>query len=46
MKIKYEVQDAMESLGISELRKHQIKPINHIQSRDDVLVISPTSSGK
>ena len=46
MKIKYEIQDAMNTLGIRKLRKHQIEPVNRIQSRDDVLVISPTSSGK
>ena len=46
MKIKYKLQVAMSTLGISELRKHQIEPINSILSRNDVLVISPTASGK
>ena len=46
MKIKYEIQDAMNTLGIRKLRKHQIEPVNRILSRDDILVIAPTSSGK
>ena len=39
MKIKYKLQVAMSTLGINELRKHQIEPINSILSRNDVLVI-------
>lgn len=46
MKIKYDVQDAMDTMGISELRKHQIKAIDSILSHADTLMIAPTSSGK
>ena len=46
MKIKHEVQDAMDTMGIIKLRKQQIKPINSILSCEDTLMIAPTSSGK
>ena len=46
MKIKHEVQDAMDTMGIIKLRKQQIKPINSILCCEDTLMIAPTSSGK
>lgn len=46
MKIKYPVQEASTKLGITTLRKFQIKPINSILDGHDTLVIAPTSSGK
>lgn len=46
MKTKLCIKAAMEKLGLSKLRKHQSKPINALLDHRDVLLISPTGSGK
>lgn len=46
MKTSLALQQAQAQLGITALRKHQIKPIQSILDHHDTLVIAPTSSGK
>jgi len=46
MKIRYDVQKALQRFQIETLRKEQIKPINSILDGNDTFVIAPTSSGK
>ncbi len=46
MKTKQSIQEASTLLGITTLRKFQIKPINSILDGYDTMVIAPTSSGK
>ena len=46
MKIRYNVQRALEQFQIETLHKEQIKPINNILDGNDTFVVAPTSSGK
>ena len=46
MKIRYDVQKALQKFEIETLRKEQIKPINSILDGNDTFVVAPTSSGK
>ena len=46
MKLKYDVQDAVQQLGLNTLRKPQIGPINAVLDKHDTLVIYPTAFGK
>ena len=46
MKLRKSVKSAMEILGIEQLRKNQLKPINAILDGYDTMVIAPTSFGK
>ena len=46
MDIRQDVKFAQEQLGIKNLRKHQIKPINSILDHNDTMAIAPTSAGK
>lgn len=46
MKIRYNVQRALQRFQIETLRKEQIKPINSILDGKDTFVVAPTSSGK
>lgn len=41
-----EVQAALAALGIERLYEHQARAIDHILSREDVALVSPTASGK
>jgi len=46
MDIKRNVKAAQNQLGIDNLRKHQVKPINNLLDGNDTMVIAPTSAGK
>lgn len=46
MKLRPRVKDAMRTLGITKLRKHQAKAINRILDHKDTMLIAATSSGK
>ena len=46
MKLRPMVKDAMRTLGITKLRKHQAKAINRILDHKDTMLIAATSSGK
>ena len=46
MKLRKIVKFGMNKLGIKELRRNQIKPINAILDGHDTMVIAPTSYGK
>ncbi len=46
MKIRYDVQKALQKFEIETLRKPQIKPINSILDGNDTFLVAPTSSGK
>ena len=46
MKLKYDVQDAVQQLGLNKLKKPQIGPINAVLNKHDTLVIYPTGLGK
>ena len=46
MKIKYNVQRALQRFHLETLRKEQINPINSILDGNDTFVVAPTSSGK
>ena len=46
MKIRYNVQRALQRFHLETLRKEQINPINSILDGNDTFVVAPTSSGK
>ncbi len=46
MDIKRSIKSAQNQLGIEQLRKHQINPINNILDGQDTMIIAPTSAGK
>lgn len=46
MKTNLRIKAAMKKLGLYKLREHQIKPINALLNGQDILLISPTGSGK
>lgn len=46
MKIRYNIQRALQRFQIETLRKEQIDPINSILDENDTLVVAPTSSDK
>lgn len=46
MKIRYNVQTALQRFRIETLRKEQIEPINSILDGNDTFIVAPTSSGK
>ena len=46
MKLRLEVKDAMRTLTITRLRKHQAKVINRTLDHKDTMLIAATSSGK
>ena len=46
MKLRPMVKDAMRTLGITKLRKHQAKVVNRILDHKDTMLIAATSSGK
>jgi len=46
MKIRYDIKEAMNTLQLDKLRKHQIEPINALLNKKDILVIAPTAAGK
>lgn len=46
MKIRYNVQRALQRFHLETLRKEQINPINSILDGNDIFVVAPTSSGK
>lgn len=46
MKLRPMVKDAMRTLGITKLRKHQAKAVNRILDHKDTMLIAATSSGK
>ena len=46
MKIRSDVQRALQRFQIEILRKPQIKPINSILDGNDTFLVAPTSSGK
>ena len=46
MKIRYNVQTALQRFHIETLRKKQIEPINSILDVNDTFIVAPTSSGK
>ena len=46
MDIRQDIKTARKQLGIEELGKHQVKPINNILAGNDTMVIAPTSAGK
>lgn len=46
MDVRKDIKSAMKQLGITKLRKHQIKPINSILDGNDTMVIAKTSAGK
>lgn len=46
MKIRYNIQRALQRFQIETLRKEQIDPINSIFDENDTLVVAPTSSDK
>lgn len=46
MKVRKEVKEAMEVLGIDRCRQGQLKPIGKVLKGKDVLLIAPTCFGK
>ena len=46
MKIRYNIQRALQRFHLETLRKEQINPINSILDGNDTFVVAPTSSGK
>lgn len=46
MDIKRGIKKAQSQLGIEELRKCQVAPINSILNQNDAFIVAPTSAGK